>query len=93
MGATIQRTQFSTETKRILTDEAPKTMAQRSVQVISGIDILTNNQVCPSESRKTRYVQLRHRSGQPLVFHHHCNISRRHRLTVSTSSVIKLPSI
>ena len=45
MGATIQRTRYSSETKKILQDhsEAP---TGSDIKVISGINILTNNQVC-----------------------------------------------
>ena len=45
MGATIQRTRYSSETKRVLQDhfEAP---TGSDIKVISGINILTNNQVC-----------------------------------------------
>lgn len=45
MGATIQKTRFSSKTKRILTDESPNLSAGSDIQVISGTDILTNNQV------------------------------------------------
>ncbi|THG95527.1 hypothetical protein EW026_g6145 [Hermanssonia centrifuga] len=43
MGATIQRTRFSSETKRILTDESPAPK-NTEIKVISGLNILTNNQ-------------------------------------------------
>ncbi len=43
MGATIQRTRFSSKTKRILTDESPAPK-DTEIKVISGLNILTNNQ-------------------------------------------------
>jgi len=46
LGATIQRTRYSSETKRILQDHTDQP-AGSDVKVISGIDILTNNQVRP----------------------------------------------
>ncbi|KAH8100384.1 integral membrane protein DUF92-domain-containing protein [Cristinia sonorae] len=45
MGATIQRTKFSSTTKRILIDESPAPANNADIRVISGLDILTNNQV------------------------------------------------
>ncbi|KAI0074708.1 hypothetical protein K474DRAFT_1513940 [Panus rudis PR-1116 ss-1] len=45
MGATIQRTRYSEDSKRILTDESGVPKSVTSVKVISGIDILSNNQV------------------------------------------------
>ncbi|GJE88171.1 integral membrane protein DUF92-domain-containing protein [Phanerochaete sordida] len=45
MGATIQRTRFSSSTRRILTDESPKAAPDADVKVISGLDLLSNNQV------------------------------------------------
>ena len=47
MGATLQCTRFLNNTKRILTDEAPAPAADADVKVVSGYDILTNNQVSP----------------------------------------------
>ncbi|KAI0669379.1 integral membrane protein DUF92-domain-containing protein [Trametes maxima] len=45
MGATLQCTRFLNSTKRILTDEAPAPAPGADVKVVSGYDILTNNQV------------------------------------------------
>ncbi|KAI0648534.1 integral membrane protein DUF92-domain-containing protein [Trametes meyenii] len=45
MGATLQCTRFLNSTKRILTDEAPAPAPSADVKVVSGYDILTNNQV------------------------------------------------
>lgn len=45
MGATIQRTKLSSKTNRILTDESHAPANAADVRVISGIDILSNNQV------------------------------------------------
>lgn len=45
MGATIQRTRYSSDTKRVLQDHT-EPPAGSDIKVISGIDILTNNQVC-----------------------------------------------
>lgn len=44
MGATIQRTRYSTSKKLILQDESPAT-DDKEVKVISGFNLLTNNQV------------------------------------------------
>ncbi|KAL6308589.1 integral membrane protein DUF92-domain-containing protein [Sparassis latifolia] len=45
MGATIQSTRYSAATKRILTDESPAPAVDAEVKVVSGVDILSNNQV------------------------------------------------
>ncbi|KZT11193.1 uncharacterized protein LAESUDRAFT_601882, partial [Laetiporus sulphureus 93-53] len=45
MGATIQRTRYSNTSKRILTDEGSESGADSDIKVVSGLDILTNNQV------------------------------------------------
>ncbi|KZT74127.1 hypothetical protein DAEQUDRAFT_742778 [Daedalea quercina L-15889] len=45
MGATIQRTRYSNTSKRILTDESPEPTKNADVKVVSGLNILTNNQV------------------------------------------------
>lgn len=45
MGATIQRTRYSEDSKRILTDESGIPKSTTSLKVISGLDILSNNQV------------------------------------------------
>jgi len=45
MGATIQRTRYSNTTKRILTDESSQSAKDADVKVVSGLNILTNNQV------------------------------------------------
>ncbi|EJD00546.1 uncharacterized protein FOMMEDRAFT_22321 [Fomitiporia mediterranea MF3/22] len=46
MGATIQRTRYSKKTKRILQDETPAPVSSSDeIQVVSGFDLLTNNQV------------------------------------------------
>jgi len=44
LGATIQQTRYSSETKRILQDHCEQP-AGSDVKVISGMNILTNNQV------------------------------------------------
>ncbi|KAI0948824.1 hypothetical protein AcV7_009465 [Taiwanofungus camphoratus] len=45
MGATLQRTRYSQTTKRILTDEASEPASGAEIKVVSGFDILNNNQV------------------------------------------------
>jgi len=45
MGATIQRTKFSAKTNKIMTDESSSPVKEFDVRIISGLDILTNNQV------------------------------------------------
>lgn len=45
MGATIQRTRFSNATKRILTDESAEPATDADIKVVSGFNLLTNNQV------------------------------------------------
>lgn len=44
MGATIQKTRYLEDEKLILTDESGIREGSR-VKVVSGVDILTNNQV------------------------------------------------
>ena len=44
LGATIQRTRYSLDTKKILQDHA-EPRANADIKVISGFNILTNNQV------------------------------------------------
>ncbi|THH14500.1 hypothetical protein EW146_g5839 [Bondarzewia mesenterica] len=45
LGATLQRTQYSNAKKQILTDTSVVPDSSADVKVISGIDVLTNNQV------------------------------------------------
>ncbi|KAI0728890.1 integral membrane protein DUF92-domain-containing protein [Fomitopsis betulina] len=45
MGATIQQTRYSNTSKRILTDESAEPTKGADVKVVSGLNILTNNQV------------------------------------------------
>ncbi|EJF58008.1 hypothetical protein DICSQDRAFT_173376 [Dichomitus squalens LYAD-421 SS1] len=45
LGATLQRTRYVKTTKRIWTEEAGALDAKADVKVISGLDMLTNNQV------------------------------------------------
>jgi len=46
LGATVQQTRFSSKTKRILQDETVVSRQDSSsIQVISGLNLLTNNQV------------------------------------------------
>ncbi|TBU56519.1 integral membrane protein DUF92-domain-containing protein [Dichomitus squalens] len=45
LGATLQRTRYVNTTKRIWTEEAGALDATADVKVISGLDMLTNNQV------------------------------------------------
>ena len=47
MGATIQRTRYSDTSKHILTDESEEPSKDADIKVVSGLNILTNNQVCP----------------------------------------------
>ena len=44
LGATLQRTRYSTDNKRVLNDESVPDKDE-SIKVISGINVLTNNQV------------------------------------------------
>lgn len=50
LGATVQRTRYLNTTKRILTDEAGVPTPDADIKVISGLDLLTNNQVSESDS-------------------------------------------
>jgi len=43
LGATVQQTRFSTSSKKILQDHS--SVEKREVKVISGLNLLTNNQV------------------------------------------------
>ena len=45
MGATIQRTRYSNTTKKVLQDDTAVTGSD-DVKVVSGLNLLTNNQVC-----------------------------------------------
>ena len=45
LGATLQRTQYSNTTKRVLTDTSAVPDSKADIKVVSGFDILTNNQV------------------------------------------------
>lgn len=45
LGATVQRTRLSERTKKILTDESGKPLQGDDVKVLSGRNILSNNQV------------------------------------------------
>ena len=57
MGATIQRTRYSNTSKRILTDESTEPSRDADIKVVSGLNILTNNQVGP-DSSATRALRL-----------------------------------
>jgi hypothetical protein len=74
LGATLQRTQYSNTSKRILTDTS--TVSQDSdIKVVSGIDILSNNQVCTSSSTRSLAVLspcASHLLGQPYFFDIDC---------------------
>jgi len=45
LGATIQATRFSSKTKRILTDESKVPTTGADIKLVSGLDVLSNNQV------------------------------------------------
>ena len=46
MGATLQSTRYSSESKKVLTDESDAAALRGvNVQIISGIDVLSNSQV------------------------------------------------
>ncbi|KAI0065206.1 hypothetical protein BV25DRAFT_1822334 [Artomyces pyxidatus] len=45
LGATLQRTQYSNTSKRILIDTAPISKDRTDLKTVSGIDLLSNNQV------------------------------------------------
>ena len=70
LGATLQRTQYSNTSKRILTDTS--TVSQDSdIKVVSGIDVLSNNQVWTSSSTRSLAVLspiAPHLPGQPYLF-------------------------
>ncbi|KXN85181.1 Transmembrane protein 19 [Leucoagaricus sp. SymC.cos] len=70
MGATLQQTRYSEAKKVILQDESK---AEGPVKVISGFNILTNNQACPVSfiptdfltiRRSTSYLRCAHRQWQ-----------------------------
>lgn len=46
LGATVQRTRFSNISKMVLSDDAAVATDSKETKVISGFNILTNNQVC-----------------------------------------------
>ncbi|KAH9984546.1 integral membrane protein DUF92-domain-containing protein [Russula vinacea] len=45
LGATLQRTQYSNTSKRILTDTSTVPQDDSDIKVVSGLDVLTNNHV------------------------------------------------
>jgi uncharacterized membrane protein len=45
LGATLQRTQYSNTSKRILTDSSTVPQGDSDIKVVSGLDVLSNNQV------------------------------------------------
>ena len=49
LGATLQRTRYSNDKKRILQD-ASVPGAKESIKVVSGLNLLTNNKVRPCDS-------------------------------------------
>ncbi|KAH7923580.1 hypothetical protein BV22DRAFT_1015152 [Leucogyrophana mollusca] len=55
MGATIQRTRYSVETKKVLQDESAPA-PNDAIKVISGLNLLTNNQVNLISSTVTALV-------------------------------------
>ena len=57
IGATVQRTRFVNATKRIWTEDAGALDPRADVKVISGLDLLTNNQVSPSLGRVSRSTE------------------------------------
>ena len=56
MGATIQRTRYSNTTKKVLQDDTAVTGSD-DVKVVSGLNLLTNNQVC-NEHRHSGAILL-----------------------------------
>lgn len=55
LGATLQRTRYSVDTKRVLQDASP-VISKESTKVISGVNVLTNNQVNLVSSTLTALV-------------------------------------
>ena len=45
LGATLQRTQYSNTSKRILTDTSVAPQDDADIKVVSGLDVLSNNNV------------------------------------------------
>jgi uncharacterized membrane protein len=45
LGATLQRTQYSNTSKRILTDTSTVPQDEADIKVVSGLDVLSNNNV------------------------------------------------
>jgi hypothetical protein len=50
LGATLQRTQYSNTSKRILTDTSTVPQVGSDIKVVSGLDVLSNNHVRTSAS-------------------------------------------
>jgi hypothetical protein len=46
LGATLQRTQYSNTSKRILTDASATPQDDADIKVVSGLDVFSNNNVC-----------------------------------------------
>lgn len=58
LGATLQRTQYSNTSKRILTDTSTVPQEGSDIKVVSGLDVLSNNHVRKSASNPFAYVVL-----------------------------------
>jgi hypothetical protein len=58
IGATLQRTQYSNTSKRILTDTSTVPQEGSDIKVVSGLDVLSNNHVRKSASNSFAYVVL-----------------------------------
>ncbi|KAI6017853.1 integral membrane protein DUF92-domain-containing protein [Pisolithus marmoratus] len=67
LGATLQRTRYSVDSKRILQD-ASVPREKESIKVVSGLNLLNNNQVRPVTSNQPCGL-INVRIGEPNLFH------------------------
>ena len=74
MGATIQRTRYSNTTKKVLQDDTAVTGSD-DVKVVSGLNLLTNNQVCINTDipvlSSCSTMSIYPMKDQPCYFDHH----------------------
>jgi uncharacterized membrane protein len=72
LGATLQRTQYSNTSKRILTDTSTVPQDGSDIKVVSGLDMLSNNHVRTSASTHAYFVLTSHSLGQPYLLDFDC---------------------
>lgn len=69
LGATLQCTRYLNTTKRIVTDEGGAPAPGADVKVISGLDLLTNNQVSRCLLTRTGPAMNDHDTCRSILYH------------------------